>query len=516
MRSPEEAEKTLEAFVAESPAQSELRMALGRLYETNRKPEAALTVYEELAAAEPKSRLGLAARVRVVALRIGKGEFDEGRRLLDALLGDAPENADALLMRAGLNVRDGSFPEALADVRTALRKQPDNSQALLLLARIHGSTKEHALAKDAYRRLLAIDPGNAAALRELVTLQVLDDEASAAIEVLRAHLKLRPDDLDAGGRLVSLLVSRQAWSAAEAEAQRMAQLPGNQGAGDFQLGRVYRAQGRQDAAVRAFRSALDQTPSSIIIVESLVTTLNAMGKKAEARQVVQDFRARYPDDVTGRFLEGSLAMSQGDTSGARTIFSEIVSARPGIPMAWVALAGLEDKDRAARIATYQQGLAANPGSSEIGLRLGVEYQESGQFAEAIDLYEDLLAVNPRIDVARNNLASLLLDYRQDAASHARALELAQPLASSTDPLVLDTVGWAYYRNKEFDQAVKYLEMAVRAGAELPQLRYHLGMAHLATGNTEAARRELSRAVSPSAAEFPGSAEARAQLANLRP
>jgi tetratricopeptide (TPR) repeat protein len=302
---------------------------------------------------------------------------------------------------------------------------------------------------------------------------------------------------------------------AEAEARRMAALPGNQGAGEFQLGRVLRAQGKQDAAVNAFRSALAQNPSSIVVVESLVTTLHAMGRNADARQVIQDFRAKYPNDVTGRFLEGSFAVWQGDKAGARKTFSEIVSARPAVPMAWVALAALEEKDLSGRIATYQQGLAANPGSSEIGVRLGAEYERAGQFAEAIAHYEKLLAANPRIDVARNNLASMLLDYRQDAPSHARALELVQPLARSTDPLVLDTVGWAYYRNKQFDKAVTYLEMAVGDGAELPQIRYHLGMAYLATGNTAAGQDELSKAVSAASADFPASAEARAQLANLR-
>jgi tetratricopeptide (TPR) repeat protein len=278
---------------------------------------------------------------------------------------------------------------------------------------------------------------------------------------------------------------------------------------------VLRAQGRKGAAVKAFRSALVQNPSSIVVVESLVTTLHAMGRSAEAREVLRDFRAKYPDDVTGRFLEGSFAVLQGDESGARKIFGEIVSTRPAVPMAWVALAALEDKDLSARIATYQKGLAANPGSSEIGVRLGAEYEQAGQYAEAIAHYEKLLAANPRIEVARNNLASLLLDYRQDAPSHARALELVRPLARSTDPLVLDTVGWAYYRNRQFDKAVTYLEMAVGDGAELPQLRYHLGMAYLAAGNTEAAREELSRAVSPASADFPGIAEARAQLASLR-
>jgi predicted Zn-dependent protease len=119
-----------------------------------------------------------------------------------------------------------------------------------------------------------------------------------------------------------------------------------------------------------------------------------------------------------------------------------------------------------------------------------------------------------VDIAANNLASLLLDFRTDPASYAEALELAKGLESSDNPAVLDTVGWAYYRNKDYPKAVQFLERAVAAAGQVPLLRYHLGMAYLASNNTDGARQELKQAVGSAKVDFPGIEVARETLKKL--
>jgi tetratricopeptide (TPR) repeat protein len=514
MRSPEAAEQALEAFVAESPEQGDLRLALGRLYEANGKADAALAVYEELTRRDPKSKPGLAARVRVAALRIGKNDIAAGGELVEAVLVDEPDNADALLIRAGLRVRERKFEDAIADVRTVLRKEPNNTRALLLMARTHTLADERVLAKDAYRRLLEADPKNADAPRELAILEALTKNYDAAEEILRARVKLEPGDLDTGARLVDLLASQKLWSEAEAEARRLVALPDNKGVGEFQLARLYRAQKKNAESLEQFRKVLAKNPDWTIALEGLVSTLNDMGRREEAMAALDDYMKKHPDDLAARFLEGGVRARQGDSVEAERIFNDIVSRKPDASMAWAALAGLNREDPAKRIAAYQRGLAANPGNAELGLLLGTEYEQAGRYDEAIAHYQALLKVNPTLEVAINNLASLLLDYRKDAASHAQALELARKLEAATNPAILDTVGWAYYHNKNPARAVSFLERAVAGAGQIPLLRYHLGMAYLANDNPNGARQELERAVREAKADFPGIDEARAALKQL--
>ena len=127
------------------------------------------------------------------------------------------------------------------------------------------------------------------------------------------------------------------------------------------------------------------------------------------------------------------------------------------------------------------------------------------------LYEKILKIDPESGLAVNNLAALLLDRRSDAASLARALELSKRFEDSTEPALVDTLGWAYYRNGDYENAVRYLKIAVDAADQVPLLHYHLGMAYFAKQSLELARKELEQAVNLAKADYDGIEEARETL-----
>lgn len=513
-RSPALAEQTLEAFVAEEPDKPELRVALGGLYEANGKPDAALAVYEEAAKQSPESEAGVAARVRMAALRIKRNETAVGRNVINAVLGDEPDNADALLIRAGLRASDRQFEDAIADVRTVLSRQPANTRALLVMARIHAIMQERGLAKDSYRRLLEVEPRNTEAAQELAALEAVDGNFDGAEAALRARLKLDPADIDSSMALINVLGAQKAWARAEAEARRLADLPDDQGAGQYQLGRLLRAQERNVDAEAAFRKALEKNPTSTLALAGLIGVLTDMNQKDEAMQALQSYRRKHPDDVAGKYLEGWVLAGNFDRPGALRMFNEVIAAKPDMIGAWIALANLQEDDVAARVEIYRRGIAANPANADLGLLLSAQYEQMGRYEDAIANYQRLLAANPAVDLAANNLASLLLDHRTDAPSHAKALQLVVPLENTADPAVLDTVGWAYYRTGSYRKALEILEEAVVDAGDVPQVRYHLGMAYLATDNPARAREELRLAVGMAESNYPGLNEARSNLKKL--
>jgi Flp pilus assembly protein TadD len=96
----------------------------------------------------------------------------------------------------------------------------------------------------------------------------------------------------------------------------------------------------------------------------------------------------------------------------------------------------------------------------------------------------------------------------------RALELAKTLQAAENPAVLDTLGWAHYRNGQYAEAVSVLERVVAKAAQFPIFHYHLGMAYVATGNTVGAKQELKRAVAEAQSDYPGLEEARTTLKKL--
>jgi tetratricopeptide (TPR) repeat protein len=516
VRSPEAAEEALRIFVEDDPENQQLRLALGRYYEaTGRGPEA-VSVYEDVISLDAKSDQGLMARNRLVAQRLQADDPKGARHLIEEILIDAPDNPDALLVRAGLAFTEEEYDDAIADLRVVLRKNDKSERALLLLGRAHARAGDIVLAQDAYRRLLDVNPRHTDGSRELVGLALRAGNLEEAEGILRGLTEADPEDAVTGARLVELLVLQDAWEDAEIEARRIAATKDETGVGSFQLGRVLEARQRHEEATEAYLQALSKNPAAMQMLQGLARSLNAQGKAEESVAYLRGQVERYPDQLGARLLLGAALSGQGETDEARKLFESVIDDRPDSPAGYMATAGLYAENSSARIAVYRRGLGEMPGNPQLGMLLASEYERQGQYDEAIELYEELLAKDPNLAVAMNNLAALILDFRyDDPANVQRALEMAERLADSRSPAMTDTLGWAYYRAGETSKAVSYLERAVAAAGEAPVLRYHLGMAYLAADNPVGAKQELDKALQLAQSDFVGIEEARATLASLQ-
>ena len=514
-RDVEQAEEVLRAFVAEFPAVPQFTQALGRRYDTSGRTSEAVELYRDFARRDPRSPAGLAARREIAIIAFREGRTDEGRAEIEALLEEVPDDAQALVMRASLSADEGQQDDAIADLRMALRRQPESQTALLLLARTYTRAGNFTLAADSYRQLLAVNPRHPEAPAELAPLLAAQGDLTATADMLEQQLRVTPDDLLALGRLAELRLQQRDPGAAETLARRIMAVSDQQGIGEFVLGRALLAQGKAEPAITAFRSSRAERPDDLLVREGLVQALVAAGRPEEAiRQLDADLLAR-PDDTAALYLLGSLYARQGDLTAARPRLEAAITAQPDVPAYYEARAALEVSPEA-RLDIYRRGIAVLPRDPLLGLRLGESYVQAARIDEAIAAFEAVLGANPGYLPALNNLAALLLDYRENPESWRRALELATPLEATRDPLFLDTLGWAHYRNAAYPQAVRTLERAVALNGQLAVLRYHLGMAYLAAGNEAGARQELSRAVElgAGAAAFPGLNEAREALARL--
>lgn len=513
-RDEKQAEGALQGFIEKNPDSTRLKLALGEFYESKERREDARKVYQQVAEKDPKSADGLAARGRVAAIDIQLGKLDQGKSEVEAILKDAPDDPNALLLRAGIKFNDKQYNDAIADLRLVLRKEADNQRALLLLAQAYLQTNDVPLAKDTYRRLLEVNPNSPEGLQQLAALYSVNQEFDEAEDLLRKRLATQPDDVLSSGRLVEVLLAKGQNDKAEAEARRMADLTNQTGVGDFSLGRVLAQKKDFAGASESFRKSLEARAGDPLPLEGLVRSLMAAGKTNEAIAVLNAQVESGQNKLFAKFLLGSIYGSQGDQQKAEAYLEDVLKEKPDAVVTWASLAGLYPNDPAKRVAIYQRGMKANPGSPELTMLLGTELEQQGRYDEAIAGYEVLLKAQPDFEPAINNLAALLLDQRADKASWARALELAKKLDKSATPAVLDTVGWAYYRNAQYPQAVSYLERVVAQAGQFPIFRYHLGMAYLAAGNTVGAKQELTEAVDKAKSDYPGLAEARAALAKL--
>jgi tetratricopeptide (TPR) repeat protein len=124
---------------------------------------------------------------------------------------------------------------------------------------------------------------------------------------------------------------------------------------------------------------------------------------------------------------------------------------------------------------------------------GVIAQAQGDAPGARARYERAVAADPGAAVAANNLAWI---YAESDERLDQALRLAQAAAEALpgSPEVLDTLGWAYYRNNLPAMAVPPLIRCLEREPAKAVCHYHLGLAYASTGDADRAVEALERAL----------------------
>ena len=113
--------------------------------------------------------------------------------------------------------------------------------------------------------------------------------------------------------------------------------------------------------------------------------------------------------------------------------------------------------------------------------------------EAIDHYDKAFESDPHSATAANNLAWVLAENDKNLD---RALQLAQAAKAQlpNEPIVIDTLGWVYYKRGILPLATTTLEEAVQLDPNAALYSYHLGLVHAKAGEDAKARKALERAI----------------------
>jgi tetratricopeptide (TPR) repeat protein len=157
------------------------------------------------------------------------------------------------------------------------------------------------------------------------------------------------------------------------------------------------------------------------------------------------------------------------------------------------------------ISAVQNGLAANPKSYALQLRLGAAHLAAGHYAEAECVFRDLVTAGDPLPTGYIGLAQVLLRT-------GRAEEAATELAHAGQKLGPNFL-ISYFRGLAFDRAGKPLEAmmafqdAVRLNSNHAEVHLSLGKTELALGRVSDAIAELQEALRLS----PGNAQAKRLL-----
>jgi len=510
------AEEVLRQAIAQDPDNFDLQLGLAALQQRTGATAEALATYHAIIARDPGGAKGVSARDRMAAIDVTLGRFAEALPLLADALKFNPHDSDALIMRGNIELNQGDAAGAIADLRAVLREQPSAVAVLRSLARAHLANDEPLLAEESLRTALTAGPHDVDARVDLGQLLTRTGRADQAIALLSETIQAAPGVSGTAARaaLIEAYLAKPDLPAAALAADELKRLRPESSNGWYVAGLVAQRQKRPDDARREFEHALQLEPSATQVVRALAGLEYQQGQRMPALALVRGAIKQSPDSAELHNLLGELYLAERNYPEAIEAASEAVRLAPGwwVPYRNLARARVAAGDPAGGLAAYETGVKSTA-APELVVNLAAVYEQQGRFEDAIRQYELLHERRPRLKLAANNLAMLLVTHRQDRASLDRARDLSASFANSEVAALLDTHGWVMFKLGEVTQALPELQKAAAGAPESKVIRYHLGMALLKAGQPDKARASLEEALA-GGASFSGAEDARLALTQL--
>jgi tetratricopeptide (TPR) repeat protein len=429
------------------------------------------------------------------------------------------KDAEALLLRARLNLQDNRAEEAVRDLEEILKKLPSHRSALFYMteARLAMGQTDQARAfigdLEKYHpnylktRLLKIQaafadshPENAFRLsNELYETArgIVADSSAMTREV--AEIRIRA--LSARG-----LANLQMGKTAEARNDLQEVLKNSPRAAGamVNLARVFIAEKNLAEALRLYDNALSVDVKNFDALSGAIGVLSRRKQFAEAHVRTDEFLGKNAgrNDVLAalHYLKSDVFIAGKNADAAEAELKRAMELDENYLPAYAAYASLlVRKNRTdAAIEQYRTAVRKKP-SAAIFTLIGMLEEARENTSEAEKNYRRALEIAPETPIAANNLAWLIADGGQGNLDEA--LRLAQSAVNRNTAVAgyYDTLGWIYFKKGLYSPAVEQLKKAValdeadakRTGAAPnPAYRLRLGTALASAGDKFSARREV--------------------------
>ena len=513
---PAEAEAILSSGLKEIPDSSELRLALAEQYLRSGQFAKVEPVVQVMIDRDPNHPQTVTARRILANAHLAAQQPDKARVQLDALFKRNPRDTEGRLIAGALDMQTGKTREAIVALREVVDADPKNLRGAELLARAHFKNNEPALAETVLSKFVADNPENTQARMMLAETLLAVGKTERALSELSAMAG--PDQKNPAVFLAmgDMYAQKQNIGAAKNAYKRATEVAPKEPAGHVKLGRLLWATRDTRGAMAAFDQALAIAPGSRDATEAKAGLLMQEKRGPEAQAFAKQLLAAKPDDAFAHTLLGRIMMDSGDMAGAEQELSKAVQLAVDVPAPYHYLGMLYIRQGKldAGIGKYREAFAASPNNVTAGLALAMLLQLNNNRAEAISVYEKVLAKSPDYTPAVNNLAYLYADGQPSPEELAKAQVLAEKLKAVDAPISYDTIGWVQFKLGNKEEALKYLLRAWDKANGLPTVAYHLGVVYQAKGDPAAAAKWLDKALAGKA-QFPERALASAELAKLR-
>lgn len=194
----------------------------------------------------------------------------------------------------------------------------------------------------------------------------------------------------------------------------------------------------------------------------------------EAVKVFRKIYQIYPQDHSNTIDLALALLHTGNYDESKFLLEQVVDQNPKSLAALLALARYYEMTNDSYNHIKFLLLASNLDPSKIDIKLiaAETLRKNGDYQGAIRLYNEILQINPNIELARFSLAILLIKQQKynDAINHLQELLKLNPTAFDA----WYNLGLCFYLQKKWQLASNAFQKAIKKYSNYPQLYFFLG------------------------------------------
>lgn len=285
---------------------------------------------------------------------------------------------------------------------------------------------------------------------------------------------------------------------------------------DYLRGRFHFLEGNFNEALRYYKRALRDDPSSSFLRFEIAVVLLNLERKEEAKRFLKEAIAHDPQNAEALRLLGDICMAEGNLEEAIRAYGRLIEVLPDEIQPYFTLSSLylqvgaydkavevlqkllvrrpesaithyylarihvEAQGYAEGLAHYRKAVELDPSlSNKILPEMALVYELLGDMDNALKLYRDLLEDNPLDIEARERLAYLLLRQKryEEAQEELETIKRIDP----TNATAMVNLGLVYMETGNFEKAKVEFESALVVRPNDPRARLYLAASLIEMG-----------------------------------